>query len=226
MKKKNREINIFNLSMLDMISGAMGAFLIIMIILLPYYNKDTVSVVDKLEQVEKELKSEKKENKELEDQNKYYQEENRKQENKNKNYQKVITKLRSKHYLIAIIHWSNKDDVDLHIKDPKGKHFFYSKKKFSNYPGELTEDIKVGPGIESWVTEKLYDGNYEFYIKNYSINDTLQTKVKIRVIADGKYIKKEVKLKKIENGNKALFKVIYKNNKIKIKEWDREWIGD
>jgi uncharacterized membrane protein YgaE (UPF0421/DUF939 family) len=42
MKPRNREINIFNLSMLDVISGAMGAFLIIMVILLPYYKKETI----------------------------------------------------------------------------------------------------------------------------------------------------------------------------------------
>jgi len=42
MKPRNREINIFNLSMLDVISGALGAFLIIMIVLFPYYNKEVI----------------------------------------------------------------------------------------------------------------------------------------------------------------------------------------
>ena len=45
MKRRNRDINIFNLSMLDVISGAMGAFLIIMVILLPYYKKGFVSKI-------------------------------------------------------------------------------------------------------------------------------------------------------------------------------------
>lgn len=40
MKSRNREINVFSLSMVDMISGAMGAFLIIMIILSQYYKSD------------------------------------------------------------------------------------------------------------------------------------------------------------------------------------------
>jgi len=35
-----REINIFNRSMMDVISGAMGAFLIIMVILMRYYKED------------------------------------------------------------------------------------------------------------------------------------------------------------------------------------------
>lgn len=38
MKKRNREINIFNISMLDVIASAMGSFLIIMVVLLPYYS--------------------------------------------------------------------------------------------------------------------------------------------------------------------------------------------
>lgn len=42
MKPRNREINIFNLSMLDVISGALGAFLIIMVVLFPYYKKDFI----------------------------------------------------------------------------------------------------------------------------------------------------------------------------------------
>jgi hypothetical protein len=40
MKRRNREINIFNLSMMDVISGAMGAFLIILIIFSRYYRSD------------------------------------------------------------------------------------------------------------------------------------------------------------------------------------------
>ncbi len=37
MKPRNREINIFSLSLMDVISGAMGAFLIVMVLLSQYY---------------------------------------------------------------------------------------------------------------------------------------------------------------------------------------------
>lgn len=40
MRMPRRDINIFNLSMMDVISGAMGAFLIIMVILMRYYKED------------------------------------------------------------------------------------------------------------------------------------------------------------------------------------------
>jgi hypothetical protein len=39
MKPRNREINIFNLSMMDVICGALGAFLIMLVVLIPYYKQ-------------------------------------------------------------------------------------------------------------------------------------------------------------------------------------------
>ena len=38
-KLKNREINFFTVSMLDLVTGALGSFLIITAIISPYYNQ-------------------------------------------------------------------------------------------------------------------------------------------------------------------------------------------
>lgn len=38
MRQKNREINIFNMSMLDVLTGALGAFVFLMLSFVPYYN--------------------------------------------------------------------------------------------------------------------------------------------------------------------------------------------
>ncbi|MCB1678987.1 MAG: hypothetical protein KDI16_09945 [Halioglobus sp.] len=43
MKRINREISIFNLSMMDVISGAMGAFLILVVILSRHYNSEFIN---------------------------------------------------------------------------------------------------------------------------------------------------------------------------------------
>ena len=43
MRRHSREISTLSLSMLDVIAGAMAAFLILMVILLPYYGKETVN---------------------------------------------------------------------------------------------------------------------------------------------------------------------------------------
>ena len=39
MKAKNREINIFNMSLLDILTGALGAFLFLMLGMMPAYVK-------------------------------------------------------------------------------------------------------------------------------------------------------------------------------------------
>jgi len=51
---QRRDINIFNLSMMDVISGAMGAFLIIMVILMRYY-KDDEDVAAQREAAQKQM---------------------------------------------------------------------------------------------------------------------------------------------------------------------------
>lgn len=54
MKPRNREINIFNLSMMDVISGAMGAFLILVVILSRHYQSTPV-VTETVLQLQREL---------------------------------------------------------------------------------------------------------------------------------------------------------------------------
>jgi len=64
MRAKNREINIFNMSLLDILTGMLGAFLFLMLGLLPYYAK-----VSKNKDVNpEELRQLKEENKNLRDQ--------------------------------------------------------------------------------------------------------------------------------------------------------------
>jgi len=67
MKPRNREITIFNLSMLDVISGAVGAFLIITVVLFPSYARN-VQVGEKnlkeFQKVRESLSAELKEEKE------------------------------------------------------------------------------------------------------------------------------------------------------------------
>jgi len=43
VKPRNREVTIFNLSMMDVISGAMGAFLILVVLLSRHYDPDPVT---------------------------------------------------------------------------------------------------------------------------------------------------------------------------------------
>src|SRR5215467_14058352 len=62
MRARAREINIFNMSLLDILCGALGAFCFMMLVLLPYYkppgsaidlHKQEVQTQDLLRQLEK-----------------------------------------------------------------------------------------------------------------------------------------------------------------------------
>ncbi len=55
MKKKNREINIFSMSALDLFASAMGAFLLIAVIALPYYFKVDPELVKQVQQLKAEI---------------------------------------------------------------------------------------------------------------------------------------------------------------------------
>jgi hypothetical protein len=57
MKPRNRDINIFNLSMLDVICGSLGAFILLMVILLPYYKKDNIDYQEEIRQIQQQLAS-------------------------------------------------------------------------------------------------------------------------------------------------------------------------
>ena len=55
MKKRNREINIFSMSALDLFASALGAFIIITIVLLPYYKKEIVHIENKNRKLQAEI---------------------------------------------------------------------------------------------------------------------------------------------------------------------------
>jgi hypothetical protein len=55
MRRRRGEVQIFSLSMLDVIAGALGAFLIVVILLLPYYKKESVDFADQIRTLEGEL---------------------------------------------------------------------------------------------------------------------------------------------------------------------------
>lgn len=55
MLRRNRDISIFSLSMLDVFCGALGAFLIVMIILLPFYKKESIDFMRSNEQLQTQV---------------------------------------------------------------------------------------------------------------------------------------------------------------------------
>ena len=140
MKKRLREINIFSMSVVDLFACAMGAFIIVALILFPYYLKSDLTpcpppceepvpcpVCPPTQPIEK------------------------------------------KEYLVIMMSWdTNNDDIDLHVIDPRGKEYYYRKKEHPPSPALLAEDDISGPGNEIWLHPQITPGTYRVYYKYYA----------------------------------------------------------
>lgn len=155
MKRKNREINIFNMSALDLFASAMGAFLVLAVVALPYYLKIDPDLIDQLKQCKGQLQSTQQQLQQCQSQNQQLQAEN-------EQLQRDIAKT----FLSVVILWPNKDDIDLHITDPNGNEFYYSKHNrsrshFPNSNAQLSWDVVTGPGAEVWDSSSPEAGIYK-----------------------------------------------------------------
>ena len=106
MKRRYRESSIFNMSALDLFASALGAVILIMVILLPYYLKTAfLSPEDlhvQLQIAEKKLK-------ELEEAN------------------QELTLKSNATFLLISLSWSSEPDIDLFGRDPHGNLFNFNK---------------------------------------------------------------------------------------------------
>lgn len=158
MKRRSKELNIFSMSALDLFASAMGAFILITLILMPYYLKEapvpddgfgpeecpiidvpqcpvcpTPQAVDAPDCPPPT------------------------------NQIEIADNL-----LVFIMSWDEEVDIDLHIKTPDGE-FSYEQKTISGAPGEIKkDDVDGGEGsVEVWISQGPTVGNYEIYFNNY-----------------------------------------------------------
>ena len=209
MKPRNRDINIFNLSMLDVISGALGAFLIIMIVLFPYYKKESIDYRQELAEMQRQVQSMEQQINQAQEQAQQAQAAAERAQQQlqaaqevNQEMQEQLQAARSaqseatraqqqlqqartqaeemrrqlgearrqlaKTFLVVYIRWATSEqDIDLHVVDPSGAEFSFSKKTISGRPGELSEDSTVGPGNEVWEIFNAPPGTYKIYASLY-----------------------------------------------------------
>lgn len=100
MGRKNREINIFNMSALDLFASATGAFLVLAVIALPYYLK-VDPVIKKLKQCGEQLQSTQQELKQCQERNQQLQSKNSKLDAQNQQLQSKNSKLDAQNQQIA-----------------------------------------------------------------------------------------------------------------------------
>jgi hypothetical protein len=167
MRARNREISIFNLSMLDVISGAMAAFLIIMVVLLPYYRKEHIDYQAAIDELRRELAAADSAAAQARQRVAALEADLQRAEASNA---ELASKL-AKTFLVLYVRWDTRDDVDLHIIDPAGAHFYFERKTIAGRPGMLSEDTIVGPGNEVWEVRDAPPGEYRVRVQLFEVKD-------------------------------------------------------
>jgi exonuclease VII large subunit len=190
MAKRNREINIFNFSMLDVITGAMGAYLAVMVVLLPYYQKkeetttETSSMSQEelrrtLEQAQQQVRQSQQEvnnmrqslakaQSELEKAKKEVEETKSQSAQQAKRIEQLESEVQRTFMLIHIQWAVLGPDVDLHVIDPKGNHFSFKNRTAPGSSGNLSVDSTVGPGNEVFVDSHAIPGDYKVFAHLYN----------------------------------------------------------
>lgn len=158
MRRKNRELNIFSMSALDLFASSLGAFILITLILMPYYKKQDSSVSETQQcptaappcpvcpTSTPTCPSPPPPQPAV-----------------------VMDKL-----LLIQMFWTKKADIDLHVHTPDG-HYYYERKEIPNRPGQLTIDNTKGGSAgklakELWITFEPTLGNYKICYQYFAGN--------------------------------------------------------
>jgi hypothetical protein len=175
MKRLNREINIFSMSALDLFASAMGSFILLAVILFPYYLKNA-EIVEIMSALRQDLEKTQQQRAQLQQDLQKCQAQTSKQSEittLKRDLKNCHQKLRQT-FLAIVMKWqTQKQDVDLHIIDPNNNEFFYKKHNrnrshFPNANAELSVDTIKGPGIEIWENPYIKQGIYKVYAKLYA----------------------------------------------------------
>jgi flagellar motor protein MotB len=235
------------MSALDLFASALGAFILITIVLLPYYLKVDRSVLDDLKKTEALLAQCEVQKNGLSDQISSLQtniqvcrDQNQQLQEQTQTLQSSVTGCQEEHtnlqtqltqtqsnlqqtqqnlnqcnnqkqqidkqlqqsqhfnqqcakelqeiFLIAVMTWDTKDDIDLHVVDPQGREYYYKQKVHPNSHYELSVDTTVGPGVEIWEAPSASPGVYQVYYRLYKQNDPKHALIKGRIYYRNKVV--------------------------------------
>jgi hypothetical protein len=168
MRRPLRNIEIFSMSVLDMFASALGAFIMIAVILFPFFNQNQQLEHIKTEskgvrvQVQKVKEIVKNRQEIIQAQKKEIQE-GTKAKSLLDNCQDSIARCKAaltQTFLIVVIEWDERADVDLHVVDPRNNRYYYGQRSFSGSQAQLSLDMTDGPGIEVWQNPSARPGLY------------------------------------------------------------------
>lgn len=173
MRRPDRNIEIFSMSVLDMFASALGAFIMCAIILFPYY-QETKAFEQNIEKTKEAIKKSELDLKAAQSRVKENEETQLRLQQQLRSAQTSTAELDqcrsdaiacraalSKTFLVISIEWAERCDVDLYVKDPRGNEYYYSSKSFPGSDAELSYDMTDGPGVEIWQVATATPGRYE-----------------------------------------------------------------
>lgn len=189
MKRRSREINIFSISTLDLFASALGAFILITVLLFPYY-PNTGDSTERVSEVRTELSAAVTQAQsqaqaaasqlataqgridDLQQQLAQCQASNATTDNTMSSMQQQLETCRAAldvTFVVVVISWNTgQDDVDLHVVDPTGNEYYYAARSFAGSDAAFEEDSTVGPGNEIWQSLAASPGTYEVYVNMYN----------------------------------------------------------
>jgi hypothetical protein len=180
MRRPRREIEIFSMSVLDMFASALGAFIMVSIILFPYYKQDMkaelTAAADAIERKRGEVRSITESVEQARGRNVRQQqlvEEMREQQDATARCRQTLAVCvaeLSETFLMVVAEWKEDVDVDLVVTDPQGNEFWWyrNNKNGRQYPGsqaQLSLDASYGPALEVWLSPLAKPGDYKVEFK-------------------------------------------------------------
>jgi hypothetical protein len=189
MKSRNREVNIFNMSLLDILCGALGAFCFMMLVLFPYWKPKGATAEDiarKYQQMSQEMDQLRNQlsklpggggdlKERLDKITKNFQQQQRELEQaKAENDQ-----LKMRRPMVVSLNWSSPSHkVDLYVRyrgKTKGgaemEQPDASKSQGRLFAGDLVTDCFTGPCSDTWLTRDVpIGGEFEVYYKFMDAN--------------------------------------------------------
>ena len=198
MKKASKEINIFSMSALDLFASALGVFILIAVVLFPFfpYTETYEQLIEeqaKSEELQEQLEAEQARSAALREQLAQAQAqkdaEDRLQsrletceanlEQTQKDLQEC-SRIAKRTFVLAVMSWATGDDIDLHVIDPSGRRYFYQSARHSGSPAELEVDNTQGPGNEIWLHPSATPGKYTVVYHFYNSSGSDRPQVSVR----------------------------------------------
>jgi len=168
MRRPNRNFEIFSMSVLDMFASALGAFIMVTVILFPKFNQQRQLETETAELQKTQLVIGQKKQLLRQEVRKIEHQKEEIKENARSGVALIACKKTAaaceaavtKTFLVVAIEWKDPYDVDLYVTDPQGHKFFYNSRTHSGSKAELSTDMKDGPGTEIWQDPSAAPGEY------------------------------------------------------------------